>query len=434
MTSGNMSLAGRLSAFILALAFAVLGAPATSAQARHGANDEDWVASWVTALTKPTFVFSNPGNYGFQDKTLRLTILSSAGGQGVRVHLTNRYGTKPLVIGRATIAPRHKPFNADLMPERIGRLTFAGKASVTIAPGEDITSDPLVMDVLPSQVLAVDLYLPEPTGAIPYNFATATTSYIADGNRAGDPSSRHFEEQSSWYILRGVDVLNPDARGTIVACCDSVSITGQVDAGMRWPEILSRLLNERMGSQSPGVVQTTLSGQRLLTSSRYAESALARFERDVLEVPNVSAVILFVGVNDLGVPQMPPVDIYSPTNDVTAEEMIEGYRQLAAMARRRSIPIFAATVTPGSGYRHQGHPYWSPAQEVKREAINDWIRRSDVFDGIFDFAAAVQNPLDPTYYRPGASTDNIHPSDSGQYLIAKAIDLDRLVAATQRQD
>lgn len=428
MPFGSRTTLRAVGTFLVALSL-MFGAVGASAQSVEDADEGDWVSAWVTALTKPSMVFGDPGNYGFKDTTLRLTVLTSSGGDGVRVRLTNRFGVQPLVIGKATIAPRHKPFNADLMADHVGQLTFGGKPGVTIAPGEDVSSDPLAMSILPGQMLAVDLYLPQATGPIAYNFATATTSYLANGDRAGDVSSRDFQPQSSWYILRGIDVLNPASRGTIVACCDSVSITGQVDAGMRWPEIVSRFMQERLGEDAPSVVQTTLSGQRLLTSSHYAENALSRFERDVLNETNVVGIFLFVGVNDLGIPNMPPVDQYSPTNDVTAEQMIEGYKHLAAMAKERDLPIFAATITPGSGYHHLGHPYWSPTQEVKRRKINDWMRQSDVFDAVFDFAGAVQNPLDETYYRPGASFDNIHPSDSGQYLIAKSIDLDRVLEA-----
>jgi lysophospholipase L1-like esterase len=405
----------------------MIAGPASARETGSAEREQPWVTTWTTALLKPTFVFSNPGNYGFRDQTLRLTALTSAGGTSVRIRLTNRFGTKPLTIGKAAIAPRHKPFNADLVGSEVRILSFGGAPSVTIAPGADVISDPMDMKVLPSQLMAIDLYLPEATGPIPFNFATATTSYIADGNRVGDPVSRYFEPQTSWYILDGIEVANEASAGTVVACCDSVSITGQVDAGMRWPEILSRLLQERWGSAAPSVVQTTLSGQRLLTSSHYAESALSRFERDVLSETNLRAVILFVGVNDLGVPQMPPVDIYSPTNDVSADEMITGYTKIVAMARARGVPIFGATITPGSGYVHQGHPYWSPAQEEKRRKINAWLRSTNIFDKVFDFAAAVQNPLDEEYYRPGASFDNIHPSDSGQYLIARSIDADLLM-------
>lgn len=415
----------------VSLFFAGVGA---SAQPKQKVEESDWVSTWVTALTKPSMVFGDPGNYGFENVTVRQTVLTSAGGNAVRVHLTNRFGTQPLVIGKATIAPRHKPFNADLFPGNVGQLTFGGKQGVTIAPGEEVTSDPLPMTIMASQLLAVDLFLPEATGPIAYNFATATTNYLANGDRAGDPSSRDFQPHTTWYILRGIDVVNPASPGTIVACCDSVSITGQTDAGMRWPEIISRFLQERLGDDAPSVIQTTLSGQRLLTSSHYAESALSRFERDVLNETNVKGIFLFVGVNDLGIPNMPPVDQYSPTNDVTADAMIEGFKRLAAMAKERDLPIFAATITPGTGYRHLGHPYWSPAQETKRRAINAWLRQSDEFDAIFDFAKAVENPLDETYYRPGASFDNIHPSDSGQYLIAKSIDLDLVLNAVAKKN
>jgi lysophospholipase L1-like esterase len=232
-------------------------------------------------------------------------------------------------------------------------------------------------------------------------------------------------------VLDAIEVENAASVGTVVACCDSVSMTGQPDAWMRWPEILGREFNQKYGARAPSVIHTTLSGQRLLTTSHYAESVLSRFERDVLNETNVKAVILFVGVNDLGVPQMPAIDMFSPTNDVSADEMIEGYKKVVAMARAKGVPIFGATVTPGSGYQHLGNPYWSPAQEVKRRKINAWLRSTDIFDKVFDFAAAVSNPLDDEYYRPGASTDNIHPNDSGQFLIAQSIDLELVMHAIE---
>lgn len=406
---------------------AVLSITVARTAAADAAIDDGWIATWTTAMLKPTFVFNNAGNYGFDDQTLRQTIFTSAGGDAVRVRLTNRFGQRPLLIGRASIGYRGKPFNADLIPAMTRPLTFAGQASAAIPAGEELLSDPVELNVLAHQVLAIDIYLPERTGPIGYNFLTNTTSYLAVGDQAGSPDGSRFDASDSWYVVKDVEVRNSRARGVIVACCDSVSITGQRNANMRWPEVLSRRLQRELGSEAPSVIQTTLSGQRLLTSSNYAESVLARFERDVLAITGVTKVILFVGVNDLGFAQMPDIDQFRPVTDVSAEQMIHGFEEVAAMAKRQGVDIYGATITPGSGYAHRGSPYWSPAQEVKRNRINQWLRSTQVFDGVFDFAAAVQNPFDSQYYAPWASLDNIHPADGGQYAIAYSIDLTELI-------
>jgi lysophospholipase L1-like esterase len=393
------------------------------------AGRDGWIATWTTALIRPSFVFENPGNRGFENVTLRECFFSSAGGEAARVRLSNRYGTQPLVIGRAAIGARGKPFNSDLVEAATRPLTFSGETAVTIPPGADVLSDPTPFSLAPHQSYAVDIFLPGPTGPVGYNFATMTTSFIAPGDCAGRAAGAPFQPSLSWYVLQDVEVEHNAASQLIVAFCDSVSLTGQLDANMRWPEIVSRLLRERFGEAAPSMIQSTLSGQRLVTSFKYADCILDRFERDILPKAGLKRIVVNVGVNDLGLGQMPDVDEYLPNRDVSAEEMIEGFRGIARLAHEAGLKIFGSTITPGSGFAHKGNPYWSPAQEMKRRKINDWIRANEVFDGVFDFARAVQNPLDEEYFAPWASSDNIHPNDGGQYAIARCIDLDRLCAA-----
>ncbi len=49
-----------------------------------------------------------------------------------------------------------------------------------------------------------------------------------------------------------------------------------------------------------GVVNMGISGNQVLSDGA-GQSALARFDRDVLSVPGMRTVILFEGVNDLGI-------------------------------------------------------------------------------------------------------------------------------------
>ncbi|MFI6070564.1 hypothetical protein ACIA5C_03115 [Actinoplanes sp. NPDC051343] len=91
-----------------------------------------------------------------------------------------------------------------------------------------------------------------------------------------------------------------------------------------------------------------------------------------------------------------------------------------------------ARIAPGN---HAMSPVLPPAERAgprmvtaaalaTRRAVNDWIRRAGVFDGVFDVARAVENPQAPDYIRPDLdSGDGMHPNDKGAEAIAAAVDL-----------
>ena len=85
----------------------------------------------------------------------------------------------------------------------------------------------------------------------------------------------------------------------IVTLGDSITEGAQStsNAFRGWPDRLAERLAAAHSSWS--VVNAGIGGNRLL---RYGTgpSALARFDRDVLSVPGVKAVILLEGINDIG--------------------------------------------------------------------------------------------------------------------------------------
>ena len=59
-----------------------------------------------------------------------------------------------------------------------------------------------------------------------------------------------------------------------------------------------------------------------------------------------------------------------------------------------------------------------------REAVNDWIRSSGVFDGVIDFDKITRDPQNPTHFNPPYdSGDHLHPSDAGYKAMGEGIDL-----------
>jgi lysophospholipase L1-like esterase len=70
----------------------------------------------------------------------------------------------------------------------------------------------------------------------------------------------------------------------------------------------------------------------------------------------------------------------------------------------------------------------TPEREAVRQAANTWIRTSGEFDAVFDFAAALADPADPSALDPAFdSGDGLHPNDAGCQAIADAVDLRALL-------
>ena len=93
----------------------------------------------------------------------------------------------------------------------------------------------------------------------------------------------------------------------------------------------------------------------------------------------------------------------------------------SARVHSRGIRIYGATLTP---FENAGAPYFSPAHEVEREAVNAWIRSSGAFDAVIDFEKALRDPSHPTRMLPKYDCgDHLHPNAAGYQKMADAIDL-----------
>lgn len=342
------------------------------------------------------------------DRTLRLIVRASVGGDRVRIRLSNEYGDRPLVIGAAHIAVRDS--GASIAPSTDHALTFSGRPAVRMLPGAVVVSDPVALDVPPLRDLAISLHLADSSRLSTRHPLALQTSYVARGNAV---AARTFTPDTTleiWPYLVGVDVTNPSVAGVVVTIGNSITDGARStrDANARWPNVLAaRLL--RGGEPVRAVVNAGISGGRVLTYGA-GPSALARFDRDVLATPGITHVILLEGINDIG---------RSPVDRVTAEDIIFGYRQLIMRAHDRGIPIFGATLTP-AGPRNN----FSPAQEAQRAAVNAFIRTSGEFDGVIDFDAVTRDPANPLRFLPAYdSGDHLHPGDAGYRAMGESIDL-----------
>ena len=247
------------------------------------------------------------------------------------------------------------------------------------------------------------------------------TCYAAQGDVAGAESLAEPATFTSWVFLTGVDVLAPESAATVVAFGDSITdgARSTVDANRRWPDVLAaRLLAQ---GAKVAVLDAGIGGNRILhdpVNVRSGANALARFDRDVLAQAGVKYVIVLKGINDLG-----HAGTSAPVSEtVTAEDLIAGLKQMVERAHERGLKIFGGTITPFEIAATPG--YFTPEKEVKRKAINQWIRTGGAFDGVVDFEKAVRDPNHPDRILADYdSGDHLHPGDAGYKAMGEAIDL-----------
>ena len=267
--------------------------------------------------------------------------------------------------------------------------------------------------------LAITFLLP---GDMPASFGI-TGRYARQTNYISPPGDFSAEAvmpvgrlTDDWYFVNGIDVLAPTETGGIVALGDLLTDANisTHDAFCRWPDQLARRLVAR-GGRAMGVMNQGLGGNRILHDIR-GDSGLRRFDRDVLAQPGVTHAIVMLGTNDLRNRWA------KPEEEVTAEQMIAGLKQMALRAHARGIRIFGCTLTP---FEHETFLVgaWTPAREAVRQAVNAWIRDGGAFDAVVDFDKGVRDPEHPTRMLPVYDCgDHLHPSDAGYNRMGDVID------------
>lgn len=346
--------------------------------------------------------------------TIRYRLRISQGGEKVRIKVANEFSDRPLVIQAASLGVAGEKLDA--VPGSLRSLTFAGRTSTTLPVGAVATSDPVDLAIPALANLVISLHVPEGIKTPPSPQASKSNPGLATENAT---LAERWSEGPHYQVrplVSAIEVLARGRTGVVVTIGDSITdawVDGKTgDRG--WSGALAR----RLENEKVAVVNAGINSNRVLKSGSYfAPSAVARLDRDVFSVPGLTHLIVYEGINDIG---MNSDEAWAgPGEVVKAGDMIAGYRRIIARAHARRIRVFGATILPFSGAF-----YFSEEKERVRLAVNEWIRTAKEFDAVIDFDAALRDPERPACLRKEFdSGDHLHPNAEGQRQMGNTIDL-----------
>ena len=369
-----------------------------------------WVATWATAeqVVEP---HNCPPPPGLQDNSIRQIVQTSISGKTVRVKFSNEFSRGPVTINAAEIAiAATAGSSCEIKPGTEVSLTFSGSRSVTIQPGELVTSDEVTFPMGERENVAITMHLGEASStSVTGHPGSRTDSYIAAGQTSDFSNA---VSTAHWYILNAIEVKAEKKARAVVVLGNSITDGRGSTTNMqnRWTDNLSRRLLANKKTRRVSVLNMGLGGNCILNGG-LGPTGRSRYPRDLFQQEGVKYIILFEGVNDLG-----------GRGDATekAKQIIEVYKQIISEAHERGIYVYGAPVM-----QFKGNGYYSENHEAGRQQLNQWIRTSGYFDGVIDFDAAMGNPDDPAQLNPKYLFENdyLHPNADGYVQMGDCIDL-----------
>jgi len=382
-----------------------------------------WTGTWAAApqWTDPADLPPPPftqGGLAFADCTLRQSVRVSAGGRPVRLRFSNAYGATSLAVTAVSVArPRGGQAGVPVIEAGTSSaVTFGGRPAVTVPAGAQLTSDPLDFSLPAGSDVTVTICLAagQPATGITSHPGSRTTSYLLAGSHAHDEDLPGATPVDHWYFLSGID-MRTDATAAVVVGDSLTDGRGSTTNGNdRWPDRLFARLRSGPGPSVNAIVNQALGGNRVLRDG-VGPCILGRIERDALDVSGIGWLVVFAGVNDIGT-----AEAASTAQRQVAADLIAAYERIAGQVRDRGVRVYGATLTPFGGngaYDDRwGH------REASRQAVNEWIRRGQRFDGVIDFDRAVRDPRTPRLLLPSLDCgDHLHLNPAGYQALADAV-------------
>jgi len=372
--------------------------------------------SWTGAWSSPTEGSYNYQGGSFANQTFRVVIKPSVSGGQVRVKLDNALGAGVLDVDNATVAPDGGSGGAP-SPNLGGAthaLTFGGSTSVRVPAGGMVYSDPLSFPVTAGQSVAVSFFLANGVNdklhdpAVPFlvehTWSNTAWEYVTPPNQ-GDATTLAgsvFTGTNGAFsnLVTGLDVVT--AAGSVpttVVLGDSLVDPLQPNAdALTQNDIAAELTAAEPTSPAPyGTLDAGIEANQIMVDNPQTHnggavggpSALSRVDRDILDQPGVTTVILDEGMEDLlanhQAGALDPAD--------TLDQV--GYPELLEFLKTYGINVIGIRLPPCDGYAGDGATPNDPCTstvDAGRQIVNRYLGGTPLGMGPWS------NPGVPSYF------------------------------------
>ena len=411
-----------------------------------------WVMAWGVSPQNALLSGSNPGG---SEQSFRFLMLPSVAATQERVHFSNYFGTTPITIGAARLALSVSPSGAAIDPTHDAALTFSGAKTVTLQPHGEIDSDPVNITYTFGQWLAVSMYVQGTFPALTQHATQVSTNYATTtgvGDTTSDATGAAFTQTNlEWFLAMGIEAYGP-YEGT-VAFFGSSSVDGAYsnygnansypvenvpDATMindRPTDWLARSLNGAgysLGVENAGLLGDP-AGEDATTASGSSVAGVDRFNHDVVQLPGIKAVVVYIGGIDLRGDCLPAQAVETSLMNIVNQASTAGVRVvLGTIPPSEYCTSSGPAPSTANPYNGDLNPGPENAGSAQRRAVNSWIRTTGAtlpgVVAIADFDAALAYPAHPDFLMPNLWSNNVfHPNGAGYGVQNSAIPLSSLL-------
>ncbi len=368
-----------------------------------------WIAAWGTAMLTAA-AEQTPTNPGLSGNTVRQQVRVSAGGEKLRLVISNEYGRSELKIENIRIAKIPNPKKPAITLDTEKVLTVDGKSSFSVPAGKRVTTDVIDFEFEALSDLAITMKLGSVPDMITCHTASRCSAWVIKGDHVSDNDYGSFQEMTAWYFIAEVDTLAEEDAGVLVCLGDSLTDGASVTTNgfSTYPQELARQFLADPELENISVINMGIGATALyIYGGDIAGSR--RANRDVLKVPGIKYCVLLMGVNDIGAAQ----------NDISSD-IIKEYKSIIKRCHERDIKVFGCTITP-----FKGNSYYSDLHEKIRLAVNEFVLSDGSgFDGVIDLSSAVASKDDPAKMDKkyvSVWNDYLHFNDNGYKYVGKTV-------------
>ena len=421
-----------------------------------------WAGAWGASISNANV--DNDNKTTNSETSYRFQIRPTIGGTQERLRFSNYFGTAPVTLGAVRLSVGTDG-TAVIDPTHDAPVTFnAGQTSVTLAPGQILFSDPILVTFTYGQVLDVSIYLKGTFGPVDRHDSIFVNSYstpTGTGDKTTDSAGTSFTHAfTDWHLVSEMDVYGK-YQGTVAVFGSSTTdgthsdfssdkvypaqnsaVAGQDNA--RLSDQLAKRFNA--AGYQVGIVNEGIGGDTVTVDIQdknlNIQNANDRIQRDVLALPSLLAVLTYFG----------SIDIRSP-DCMSAPAIESATTQMIGTAHAAGVPLFLSTIPPSAFctnpaesnygpypmYPYTSNPFAGGATpgpqnggETQRIAFNAWARSTAVnlpgVAGILDYDKALADPANPNFLLPPYNSgDNYHPTGAGYAAEAAVVPLHSVV-------